>query len=650
MLHLDDVIGTGGFGTVYRGRMRSEDGLVRRVAIKVLSPKMSRDTRAVARFRDEARLLALVDHPGLVPVYALNRIENRWAVVMGYVDGFELYDALAQGPVPPGATREIGIQVAETLAALWSHPHPETGEPLKVIHRDVKPHNMMIDRNLRVRLLDLGVASAEFEARESSTLDGEVAGTLAYMSPQRWARRDDGHAGDVYALGASLVHLLTGRLPRQAGASAAEHAVLLDELRADVCNDPFFAIIERAMTWDSELRPTADALAAQLRALDVADAAGLEAWARTVNESRTTGTGVTGNSQRHLLGTHDVETQTFLTSAHFFEPMTENLDVATATYEAPTPDSSTLFLRVGGLAVALAVLTALGIWWLQPPSEIEPNDAVIATPPPPAGPPVALLLTPSVQPATIRREHEPIRLYLERELDRPVVMTVAASYEDVSRRLLAGEAQFAQLPHRIGMHTRGLDPRVTPIATKQIDGSTSVDGYLVVSRDEEASTIADLVGSTFCYSDPMSNTGYKLPRTFLVGQGFDPEVDFVTHMSGDHEKVLWDIVNGVCRVGGTFSGNYITADQRDVPVARLRILALTGRVPHDTIWAGPETEPDLTDALRLALLGFDPMRDAGVAVVGTSERISGYSPPTAETVEPLPEPPARQREPAGPTP
>ncbi len=123
-----------------------------------------------------------------------------------------------------------------------------------------------------------------------------------------------------------------------------------------------------------------------------------------------------------------------------------------------------------------------------------------------------------------------------------------------------------------------------------------------------------------------SNTGYLLPRRHILANGLDPDGDFEGHVSGDHEQVLRDVLSGVCRVGATFSGNYVTADQRGIAVAQLKVLALTGSVPHDSLWARDGSDADLVDAVTAALVRLDPKADLDVDLIGDSERMSGFSP------------------------
>ncbi|MCO4745641.1 MAG: PhnD/SsuA/transferrin family substrate-binding protein [Proteobacteria bacterium] len=616
MLHLDQVIGQGAFGTVFLGRMRSPDGLVSRVAVKLLSREMSSDSRAVQRFRDEARLLALVDLPGIVPVYGIHRIDDRWAVVMGFVDGVALNEPIRVGGLPPSVVAEVGAQIAELLYALHHHVHPETSEPLDVVHRDVKPHNIMVEASGRARLLDLGVAQARFEARETRTMDGEVAGTLAYMSPQRWAREDDGHAGDIYSLGVTLLHLLTGELPPRLGWDEAAHVTNLETAIGEHRDSPLYEWIARAAAWDDKQRPNGASLAQGLRGLDVPGPS-LREWAIAYMGTRTMAESFDGvGSDVMVLGNHSVgddTSETLLTTGLFRAPVIE--DEPTGTMEVATPASRPWVLPLAmGLWSAAAVALGVGVWATSTPVDTSP---------------VTVLLSPTVDAAVLLEENEPLRDYLERELGRQVIFEVGESYQDVSDRIVAGTDHYAVLPYRAGQATLAADPEIQELALKVVDGSTTVDGYLVIRGSDPATSLGELVGSTVCYANNLSNTGYKLPRKHIEDAGFDPEHDFVTRLSGDHEAVLRDLNAGDCRLGGTFSHNFSTAGERGIDTSGLRLFAITGRIPHDSIWAAPEADPRTSDLIRKALLDLNPIEDVGTERIGKSERISGFLDPDA---------------------
>ena len=180
-------IGRGGFGTVYLGRHRAALGFVRNVAIKLLHADEG-PGQAGQRFRDEARLLALLSHRAIVGATDLTRVHNRWAVVMEHVDGASLTDLVrANGPLPVRAALQLIAEIASALDHAWRTEGPD-GRPLQLLHRDVKPGNLMLTAAGQAKLLDFGIARAQFAAREARTED-ERLGSASYMAPERWLGR-----------------------------------------------------------------------------------------------------------------------------------------------------------------------------------------------------------------------------------------------------------------------------------------------------------------------------------------------------------------------------------------------------------------------------------------------------------------------------
>ncbi len=235
-----EVLGVGGFGAVYLAKVLDDSGLDRTVAIKVLSGEMANLGDIAGRQRDEARLLALLNHPAIVKVYDLREIDGRPVVFMEYVDGVDCSVALksvALKPVegknqglPARSVFEIVATVASALDAAWntvinvgdadpqqrpgarggSAARPVSGtRTLQVVHRDIKPANLLLGRYGGVKVLDFGVARSEAESREGLTASMQF-GTTRYMAPEQWLYGRAGRAVDIYALGVTLVELLTG--------------------------------------------------------------------------------------------------------------------------------------------------------------------------------------------------------------------------------------------------------------------------------------------------------------------------------------------------------------------------------------------------------------------------------------------------------
>ncbi len=201
---LQEVLGQGAFGVVYRAR---DTLLGRTVALKRLRPGRLDAPGAVERFLREARSAAVLEHPHLVPVYDAGRIGEEPYLVTALIEGRNLADELA-GHRPD--FRRSARWVAELADAL-EHAHQKG-----VVHRDIKPSNILIDRDDRAHLADFGLAR-DPSAEATLSLDGSAVGTPAYMAPEQ-ARGERGAVGartDVYGLGVVLYELLTGSRPFQ---------------------------------------------------------------------------------------------------------------------------------------------------------------------------------------------------------------------------------------------------------------------------------------------------------------------------------------------------------------------------------------------------------------------------------------------------
>ncbi len=179
-------------------------------AVKLMHANLELDEDLAARARDEARLMSQLHHDHVVAVYALTKLEDRWAVFMEYVQGIDAGALLgsSQGGLPPKVAVAMIERACAALDAAWNQPSPETGRPLRVVHRDLKPANLMLSVEGSLKVMDFGVARADFD-REAQTQSTQY-GTGRYMAPERWLHIRAEHPSDVYALGVTLYEMLSG--------------------------------------------------------------------------------------------------------------------------------------------------------------------------------------------------------------------------------------------------------------------------------------------------------------------------------------------------------------------------------------------------------------------------------------------------------
>ncbi|MGD8896976.1 MAG: protein kinase [Acidobacteriota bacterium] len=249
-------LGAGGMGEVYRAR---DTRLGREVAVKVLSSELSADADRRSRFEQEARAASALNHPNIVTIYEIGSSDATTYIAMELVDGRTLREVLEAGPLPTRRLLDLAFQIADALAKAHS---------AGIVHRDVKPENVVVSRDGTVKVLDFGLAKLLKEPLEDTsnvptahaTRSGTVLGTIGYMSPEQASGKPLDFASDQFSLGSIFYEMATGQRAFRRGTSAETLTAIIREdvepvsqLNAAV-PAPFRWIVERCLQKDPHER------------------------------------------------------------------------------------------------------------------------------------------------------------------------------------------------------------------------------------------------------------------------------------------------------------------------------------------------------------------------------------------------------------
>jgi len=223
-----DKLGAGGMGEVY---LAEDTRLKRRIAIKFLFPESVADERAKKRLKREAQAAAKLDHPNICAIHEVAEEEGRSFIVMQYVDGETLESRIQRRPLELRETLEVATQVVDALAEAHSYG---------IIHRDIKPQNIIITVRGQAKVLDFGLAklfqerqviNSEVETQSLITEPGTIEGTVPYMSPEQVKGETMDGRSDIFSFGAVLYEAVCGRHPFAAESAAGIlSAILTKEL------------------------------------------------------------------------------------------------------------------------------------------------------------------------------------------------------------------------------------------------------------------------------------------------------------------------------------------------------------------------------------------------------------------------------------
>lgn len=207
-------IAAGGMAEVFRGVAESLQGFRKNVAVKRILPSLTKNKKFIAMFLDEARLSLSLQHANIVQVFDIGHVDDTYFIVMEFVDGVDLKAILEwrrriNKPLTIGQTVYVIMEICKGLNYAHDLPHPETGKPLGIVHRDVSPPNVLLSKNGEIKLTDFGLAKAAVQVEHTDP--GVVKGKMSYLSPEAARGEEVDQQADIFAVGILLYEMLTNR-------------------------------------------------------------------------------------------------------------------------------------------------------------------------------------------------------------------------------------------------------------------------------------------------------------------------------------------------------------------------------------------------------------------------------------------------------
>jgi len=634
-------IAKGGMAEIFLARQRGMVGFARLVVIKRILPHLAEEVEFVRMFMEEARLAALISHPNVVQIFDVGQHEGSYYMAMEYINGLSLGVIARRArelsePLPCEMAGEIVAQACDGLHAAHELSD-EAGQPLNPVHRDISPHNLMISRDGLVKLVDFGIAKAKDSTIKTRT--GKLKGKYPYMSPEQCRGDPLDRRTDIFSLGIVLHELLTGvRLFQR-----STELMILKAITEEPIPDPrelqpglpapVVEVILRALQRvpDDRYATAAEMGRAVRAAIPAGGPAPRERLAEQVQERYGDILAARGEALERVLALRPSDDPPPIVEG-FEESSHRSTSAPTTGARTPRTTMPVTPLARRGRFVRRAVAVAVVVVALAAGAGLVVRHLRQAHRPP--GPALHFGFPPSFPAKVGQRELRSFLRYLEGKLQRKVELVVPPSYHSLRQMLLSGELALANLPALQLVLARHEAPALEVVATQTYETARRYVSYIVVRSDAPISSIEQLRGVRFCYVDPESTSGYLLPRHYLRQHGLNPDGLFkATRYSGNHLRVLKDIIAGRCDAGAVYSGALLSAQSLGVPSSRLRMLAVTGQIPYDVICASPSLSRALLDRLRAALLGMDLKRDLGRKIIGPTFRIDGFVQPRLDEFE-----------------
>ena len=635
---LGRLIGEGGMGAVYEA---DHLGLGIKVAIKLLNEVFASDHKALSRFDREAKATAAIRHANIVEVTDTGK-DNEGVpfLVMELLEGESLSALLRREKV---LAPHLAVVIASQILAGLGAAHKKD-----VIHRDLKPGNILLARNAeggyQVKILDFGISKFKSDMVQDVTAAGAVVGTPRFMAPEQAIGQPDLDSRvDLYAVGVLLYRMTTGRLPFTSRTHEGVIQQILEgvkvkprEVRADIPAGLERTIL-KAMSPNRELR--------------YADSASFMADLQDSIPDLTSGTlnftlptavgtmpGITASSlnQSASMASASIPSAMYQGQASGATTRPNLSGTPSVVGESVGPPPRPRWILP--LILAVAVGGGLGLFFrfrqAQPVPAAETSHAdagagVVGTPEHKyAGPPIRIGITRYLPRGQLADEHKRLVKYLTERIRRPVQLKIHEDYVDLSAELVTGKLDLAALSSYSYVRSKRKHPKLRLIATHETKSGRTYEGVIVALKSQpEIQKLEDLKGKVFCYVNPTSTSGYLYPRALFRRKGMDPDTHFkATRFTGDHIAALKALESGACDGAAVFRGIFFEAQEHKLNPQRYAWLATTAPIPYDAYCISPRLAADVAHSLREALLSLKPDSDVALKVLGESSRVVGYVP------------------------
>lgn len=611
-------VGEGGMGAVFEAE---HVGLGTKVAVKLLSEGFTADTRAVSRFRREARAAAAIQHPNIVAVHDTGTTEEGAPfLVMELLEGESLSSLLRrERKLSPTVATAVACQMLAGLAAAHEK---------RIIHRDLKPGNVVVarepDGSRIVKILDFGISKFFSDPLASDvTASGGVVGTPRFMAPEQARGQSDLDARvDLYGVGVLLYRMVTGRLP----ATGSSQQEIIAKILAGNPTPP------------RELEPTIPPELERviLKSLAVSRDQRYLTAQEFVEDLRQAMPEVTDHAPIAIPVSaldHAEEAIQKTASSNSIASLVAEGSAVHALAQRPTGRGLRLLL-LGLATVAVLLLVGLVVLWVT-----SRGPQVERRKPAPAprsfsgiagqqysGTPIRIGMSRYLPRELLVEENQPLLVYLADALKRPVQLHIFYDFVDLAKMLNAGTLDLVDLPPYAYVRATAQKTPLKLLCTHVTEAGDAYQGLIVVRASSPIQSLSQLRNKVFCYVHPGSSSGYLYPRALLRQAGLDPDRSFkATRLTGGHLAAIRALHSGACDGAAVFSGMLLDDVRRhDIPPQEFRIVARTERIPHDAYCVPEHQRPSTTRQLQDALLALEPGSPLASQVLGKRGHVRGF--------------------------